>query len=185
MAVGKPQARMAIALLIAVGITGGCGPYQTYRGKPRDFSTHRFRLSYPVGWAASELPKMRHDLMILAVLSENIVTSPSQPASPAMIFVRAYQMRPTETAETFMERYYDYLTPNCLDIELRKLGSQQRAQAWEVTAAGGSLHAKVFVLPREKLAYEVAAAGSPAQRTRFAKQFQKALDTFELLPARR
>jgi hypothetical protein len=185
MAVQRMRLQIVIALLVAGVIAGGCGPYKTFRGKPRDFATHPFRVTYPAGWLISELPKMRHELLIVAVFSENIAVSPNQPASPAMIFVRAYPMRPNETVVTFMDRYYDYLAPTCLDIKLRKLGRQQGAEAWEVTAAGGNLQAKVFVLPREKLAYEIAAAGTPEQHRRFAKQFQKALDTFRLLPARR
>jgi hypothetical protein len=185
MIVHKSRARLGIALALAAALAGGCGPYKTFTGEPKAFATHPFRITYPATWLPADLPQMQHDLVILRVFAENIPVAPNSPASPAMIFVRALRIRQKETAVTFMERYYDYLAPRFLDVKMRKLGQRQGAEVWEVTAGKGGLKARVFVLPREGLAYDVTVAGTPKQWERFAKQFQTGLDSFQLLPAQR
>ena len=175
---------LALALLLAAGLVAGCGPYRTYRGRPKAFSTHPYRLVYPKGFEATELPQMSREVVSLIVLAENKPIAPQAPEMPAIISVRCYRMHKQETPKTFMERYYDELEPRFLDIEMRQVSNRPDASEWTINVAPGYYAARVIVLPREKLAYDIMTVCKPSELERFKQVFQRARDSFQLLPAR-
>jgi hypothetical protein len=174
-----------VALLLAVVLLAGCGPYRTYTGPPKAFSTHPYRISLPRAFPASELPQMSTEVIVLTLRTENKPMTPNAPEMPGMILVRCHRMRKQETPQTFMERYYDNLEPHFLDIDLRQVGHDSQAPEWRMTVGPGYFAARVIVLPREKLAYEVATMCRPDQLKGFEEVFRRARDSFQLLPARR
>jgi len=169
---------------LALALLEGCGPYRTYNGAPKGFSTHPYRITYPRTFVANELPQMSAEMMVLSLMTENKPVAPNAPEAPAMIVVRCYRMREQETTQTFMERYYDDLEPRFLDLQMRPVGPNPRASEWSVTAGAGLFTARVIVLPREKLAYDVATMCRPDRLKQFETAFRRARDSFRLLPAR-
>jgi hypothetical protein len=171
---------LGAALALAALIAGGCGPYDTYTGAPKAFSTHGFRITYPAGFTANELPQTSPDVLCLVVLAENKPVTPNAPDAPAMISVRCYRVKPDETPQTFMERYYDNLAPRFLDIRMRKIRSGRDAEEWSVTVDKAYLAAGVIVLPREKLAYDVTVVCKASDLPRFKPAFARTLDSFRV-----
>jgi len=180
---GAAALRLGIGLTLAALLATGCGEYATYSGGPQAFSTHPFRVAYPASFAPNVLPQMSPDLIVLVLLTENKPVAPNAPQAPAVITVRCYRVKPDETPQTFMERYYDNLAPSFLDIKLHQIGHDRNAPQWSVAVDKGYLAARVAVLPREKLAYDVTVVCNPKDLPRFKRAFRRALDSFRILPA--
>jgi len=180
------RALIALAAGIGLALCSGCGPYRTYKGKPKSFSTHPFRIDYPRGFETAELPQMsteNHMLVAFGISGGGSAQEPKTP--PAMIIIRCYRLRQKETAQTFVERYYDALAPRFLDLKLRQTKKNSAAPEWSITAAQGSLEARLIVLPEEKLAYDVTTmATSKDLVAQFKDIFKRARESFRLLPAR-
>ena len=180
--------RAFIALTAGIGLAlcSGCGLYNTFKGKPKSFSTHPFRIDYPRAFESAELPQMSTENYMLVAFGISGGGSAQEPKTPpAMIVLRCYRLRQDETTQTFVERYYDSLAPRFLDLKLRQTRKSSTAPEWAVSAAQGLLEARLIVLPEEKLAYDVTTlATSKELVAQFKDAFKRARESFRLLPAR-
>ncbi|HUT74832.1 MAG TPA: hypothetical protein VM221_08360 [Armatimonadota bacterium] len=180
----------SLVVLAAASLLAGCNrDYSTYRGGPVAFSTHSYRIEYPAGFARWELPQTDRDIVPVSFFYENIRFDPKDPKqrSPGMIFVRCHRMRAGESVQAFVNGMYDELTPQFLDVKLRKVpkGSSGRPE-YVLSVENESYQvARVIPLPREKLAYEVETVCAPAQRKAFEELFGRARESFQILPLRK
>jgi hypothetical protein len=184
MSIHSSRGILAIAAAIGVALCSGCGPYAIYKGKAQSFSTHPFRIEHPSSFETAELPQMSTENFMLVAFGLTKAGAPGEQQTPPMIVIRCYRLRPQETVKAFMERYYDGLAPRFLDIEMRQTKKSSTAPEWSVTAAKGSLQARVIVLPREHLAYDVITVALPNELPHFEAAFKRARASFRLLPAR-
>ncbi|UCH34337.1 MAG: hypothetical protein JSV65_17700 [Armatimonadota bacterium] len=186
MAIHQRMACIITAALLAAVVVGGCsGEYRAYKGKPKAFSTHPYRVLYPAAFSASEPPQASAEMLPLSMFVEEVPISPNQPKAVGMIVVRAHRMREQETPKAFMERYYDDLAPRFLEIEMVRVAERGDEQEWTVTVEDSYLGTRVLLLPRERLAYDVVTLCASSDRERFKEQFARARDSFRLLRARR
>lgn len=184
MSMHRSRALIAIIAGIGLALCSGCGPYRTYKGKPKSFSTHPFRIDYPAAFEQAELPQMSTENYMLVAFGQTSVGSPNSQQTPAMIVVRCYRLRQDETTQTFIERYYDILAPRFLDLEIKQTKKSASAPEWTVSAGQALLQARLILLPKEKLAYDVTSIATPKDPEQFTSAFKHARDSFRLLPAR-
>jgi len=188
MVIRGSRALIAITALTTVAIVAGCGgEYRTHQGRPRGFATRPYRLSYPSSFIAmtKDLPQADPEMLPLAVLTENRPIAPNAPQGPTMIIVRAIRLREKDTVQTFMDRSHDLLAARLLDVSMRRVETGPTEQDWVMTAGEGAFAARIIILPREKLAYDIITMCEPAQRAKFGPALQHARDSFTVLPAPR
>jgi hypothetical protein len=174
---------VAAVLTIAAGIVGGCGGYRAYRGKPRGFSTHPFRILYPGYFEHKPIPQLKRRMVVLALFFYDAPIDLKRPSLPPMILVRCYRMRDKDTVRTFMDWLYDERAARLLNIKLQRVDKgPSGGPEYLLSVKEPRQVMRLIPLPRERLVYSVETSCGPGYRRQFEDILRRVRESFTVLP---
>ncbi len=178
------------ALLLAATCVAGCGRrWAEYRGRPVAFSTHSYRVLRPPMFLAIDPQQTSAERVTVASFHEDVfaVARSLQSATvPAFMHVTCLRMRKGETAQTFIERRHDEVAAYYMEVRLRPVRKPRSGHSEYTLACSDPdyLAARVIVLPRERIAYQITTTCPAGKRAAFDEQLRRVRDSFELERAR-